>query len=117
MEPAYTRTQGQYLAFIHYYTKIHGVAPAEADLQRYVQTSPPSIHNAINTGLITSATNNDAISVIDRVTGKYHMNSPITPGQPIMGIKAATVVAVEAIMGMATSEVAFFEAFILEYPS
>lgn len=47
MEPAYTRTQGQYLAFIHYYTKIHGVAPAEADLQRYFQTSPPSIHQMI----------------------------------------------------------------------
>jgi repressor LexA len=49
MEPAYTRTQGQYLAFIHYYTKIHGVAPAEADLQRYFQTSPPSIHQMIVT--------------------------------------------------------------------
>ncbi len=35
VEPAYTATQGQYLAFIYYYTKIHGVPPAEADLQRY----------------------------------------------------------------------------------
>jgi hypothetical protein len=26
----FTAKQGQYLAFIYYYTKIHGVAPAEA---------------------------------------------------------------------------------------
>ena len=31
----FTAKQGQYLAFIHYYTKIHRVPPAEADLQRY----------------------------------------------------------------------------------
>ena len=28
----YTETQGQYLAFIYYYTKIHGIPPAEADM-------------------------------------------------------------------------------------
>jgi DNA/RNA endonuclease YhcR with UshA esterase domain len=28
---AFTPRQGQYLAFIYYYTKIHGRAPAEAD--------------------------------------------------------------------------------------
>ena len=49
VEPAYTRTQGQYLAFIYYYEKIHGIAPAEADIQRYFQTSPPAIHQMIVT--------------------------------------------------------------------
>jgi repressor LexA len=49
VEPVYTRTQGQYLAFVYYYTKIHGVAPAEADIQRYFQTSPPTIHQMIVT--------------------------------------------------------------------
>lgn len=49
MEPAYTLTQGQYLAFIYYYTKIHGVPPAEADFQRYFKTSPPAIHQMIVT--------------------------------------------------------------------
>ena len=44
VEPDYTPTQGQYLAFIYYYTKIHRIAPAEADIQRYFQTSPPAIH-------------------------------------------------------------------------
>ena len=27
----FTAKQGQYLAFIYYYTKIHGLSPAEAD--------------------------------------------------------------------------------------
>ena len=49
MEPAYTATQGQYLAFIYYYTKIHGVPPTEADMQRYFKVSPPSVHNMIVT--------------------------------------------------------------------
>ena len=45
----YTQKQGQYLAFIHYYTKIHGCAPAEADMQQYFRVSPPSVHNMILT--------------------------------------------------------------------
>jgi len=45
----YTSTQGQYLAFIYYYTKIHGVPPAEADMQHYFKVSPPSVHNMIVT--------------------------------------------------------------------
>jgi Mn-dependent DtxR family transcriptional regulator len=49
MEPAYTATQGQYLAFIYYYTKIHGVPPAEADMQRYFKVSPPAVHAMIVT--------------------------------------------------------------------
>ena len=42
-----TRLQGQYLAFIALYTKVNGVAPAEADLQRYFKVSPPSVHDMI----------------------------------------------------------------------
>ena len=49
VEPAYTHTQGQYLAFIYYYTKIHGISPAEADIQHYFNVSPPSVHNMIVT--------------------------------------------------------------------
>jgi repressor LexA len=45
----YTPRQGQYLAFIYYYTKIHGYSPAEADMQRYSKVSPPSIHQMILT--------------------------------------------------------------------
>jgi len=53
----YTPKQGQYLAFIHYYTKIHGIAPAEAEIERYFAVTPPSVHQMILTlerrGLIT----------------------------------------------------------------
>jgi DNA-binding MarR family transcriptional regulator len=49
VEAAYTPTQGQYLALIYYYTKIHGVPPAEADLQQYFKVSPPSVHQMIVT--------------------------------------------------------------------
>ena len=43
----YTAKQGQYLAFIYYYTKIHRRAPAESDLQEYFRVSPPSVHQMI----------------------------------------------------------------------
>ncbi len=49
MTPRFTRLQGQYLAFIHMYSKIHGVAPAEADLQRYFKVTPPSVRQMILT--------------------------------------------------------------------
>jgi repressor LexA len=48
-EAKYTPQQGQYLAFIYYYTKIHGCAPAEADFERYFRVSWPSVHRMILT--------------------------------------------------------------------
>jgi hypothetical protein len=47
--PRFTAKQGQYLAFIYNYTKIHRRAPAEADLEHYFRVSPPSIHEMIKT--------------------------------------------------------------------
>ena len=47
--PRFTEKQGQYLAVIYYYTKLHGVPPAEADLQRYFKVSPPVVHAMILT--------------------------------------------------------------------
>jgi Mn-dependent DtxR family transcriptional regulator len=49
MTERYTPRQGQFLAFIYYYTKIHGQPPAEADIQRYFKVSPPSVHQMILT--------------------------------------------------------------------
>ena len=45
--PPYTKKQGQYLAFIYYYTKIHGRPPAERDMQMYFRTTPPAVHSMI----------------------------------------------------------------------
>jgi DNA-binding MarR family transcriptional regulator len=57
MKHKYTPKQGQYLAFIHYYTRIHGHAPSEADLERYFKVAYSSVHQMILTlekrGLIT----------------------------------------------------------------
>lgn len=49
MASDYTRRQGQFLAFIYYYTKVNGRPPAEADMQRYFQVSPPSVHQMVVT--------------------------------------------------------------------
>ncbi len=45
----YTEKQGQYLAFIYYYSKVNGYPPAQADMQRYFEVSPPSVHQMIVT--------------------------------------------------------------------
>ncbi len=47
MEHKYTQKQGKYLAFIYYYTRIHGYPPAEADMQNYFKVSPPSVHQMV----------------------------------------------------------------------
>jgi repressor LexA len=58
----FTYKQGQYLAFIYYYSKVNGQAPAEADMQRYFSVSPPSVHQMILTL--------EANGFIDRISGK-----------------------------------------------
>jgi len=35
------------LAFIFYCTKIHGVAPAEVDMESYFKVSSPSVHQMV----------------------------------------------------------------------
>ena len=43
----FTERQGQYLAFIHAYTKVNGRPPAQADLQRFFAVTAPSVHQMI----------------------------------------------------------------------
>ena len=57
-----TSKQGQYLAFIYYYTKVNGRAPAEADMQRYFRVTPPSVHQMVLTL--------EANGLIDRTPGQ-----------------------------------------------
>jgi hypothetical protein len=55
--PAFTRRQGQFLAFLHWYRKLHRHSPAETDFVRYFRVSPPAVHSMIvklsELGLIT----------------------------------------------------------------
>ena len=48
-EKAFTAKQGQYLAFIYAYTRLHRRPPAETDMQRYFCVSPPSVHQMVVT--------------------------------------------------------------------
>jgi Mn-dependent DtxR family transcriptional regulator len=52
-----TARQGQFLAFIHLYRKLHRQGPAELDLVRYFRVTPPSVHGMIvkleQLGLVT----------------------------------------------------------------
>ena len=49
MKPAHTERQGQFLAYIHQYSIVNGCAPAEADMQRFFQITPPSVHSMVLT--------------------------------------------------------------------
>ena len=72
---------------------------------------------AHSVGMITSATNSELESVTMSVHGMNFMNSPTWPGQKRSGAKAASVVAVATMTGMATSPVAFFAAVRRSQPS
>ena len=45
----FTPKQGQYLAFIYTYSHMFRRPPAETDMQRHFQVSPPSVHQMIVT--------------------------------------------------------------------
>jgi len=45
--PQFTAKQGQYLAFIYWYTKLNRQPPAESDMQRYFQVTPPTVHQMV----------------------------------------------------------------------
>lgn len=62
MRREYTSKQGQYLAFMYYYAKIHGVPPAESDLQGYFSVSAPAVHQMVLTL--------EARGLLERVPGK-----------------------------------------------
>ncbi len=45
----FTEKQGQYLAFIYAYLRMFRCSPAETDMQRHFQVSPPSVHQMVVT--------------------------------------------------------------------
>ena len=68
----------------------------------------------VSPGLMTKATKSEEESTVINVSGKYFMNSPKRPGQKASGRKAANVVAVEAMIGKATSPAPSFAASMRE---
>ena len=53
----FTARQGQFLAFIHLYRKLHRRGPAESDLRAFFRVTPPAVHSMVvkleELGLIT----------------------------------------------------------------
>ena len=49
MSLTYTERQGQFLAYVYQYTLLNGRPPAEADMQRFFQITPPSVHSMVLT--------------------------------------------------------------------
>jgi len=43
----FTHRQGQFLAFIYLYTKLHRQSPAELDMVWYFRVTPPSVHSMV----------------------------------------------------------------------
>jgi len=50
--PKFTQRQGQFLAYIFYYTKINKRPPAESDIQNYFEISSASTHQILK-GLVS----------------------------------------------------------------
>jgi DNA-binding MarR family transcriptional regulator len=54
---SFTAKQGQYLAYIHLYRKLHRRGPSESEICQYFRVSPPTVHQMILTlerkGLVT----------------------------------------------------------------
>jgi SOS-response transcriptional repressor LexA len=56
MAAPYTPRQGQFLAYIHAYTRLHRQPPSEMEMANYFEVTPPSAHQMVvaleNRGLI-----------------------------------------------------------------
>ena len=91
MAPAksFTPKQGQYLAFIYAYTRLHRRPPAEADMQQYFQVSPPSVHQMVltlerqgsfgdNRGSLATSK-----SSLIRSTCQFYADPQINPSKPL----------------------------------
>ncbi|MFW0860290.1 MAG: LexA family protein [Dehalococcoidia bacterium] len=79
MEGKYTPRQGQYLAFIYYYTKIHGYAPSEADMERYFKVSWSSVHQMVLTL--------EELGLIMRTPGKARSIRLLLPREELPDLK------------------------------
>ena len=82
MNPNYTERQGQFLAYIHQYSIVNGRAPAESDMQRFFQITPPSVHSMVLTL--------ERRGLIRRVPGQARSITLIVPPEslpPLKGIQ------------------------------
>jgi DNA-binding MarR family transcriptional regulator len=79
MKPPYTERQGQFLSYIHQYSIVNGCAPAEADMQRFFQITPPSVHSMVLTL--------ERRGLIRRVPGQARSITLIVPPESLPSLK------------------------------
>ena len=79
MNLTYTARQGQFLAYIHQYSIVNGCAPAEADMQRFFQITPPSVHSMVLTL--------ERRGLIRRVPGQARSITLIVPPESLPPLK------------------------------
>ncbi len=79
MKPTHTERQGQFLAYIHQYSIVNGCAPAEADMQRFFQITPPSVHSMVLTL--------ERRGLIRRVPGQARSITLIVPPESLPPLK------------------------------
>lgn len=79
MSPTYTERQGQFLAYIHQYSIVNGRAPAEADMQRFFQITPPSVHSMVLTL--------ERRGLVRRVPGQARSITLIVPPESLPSLK------------------------------
>jgi len=77
--PTHTERQGQFLAYIHQYSIVNGCAPAEADMQRFFQITPPSVHSMVLTL--------ERRGLIRRVPGQARSITLIVPPESLPPLK------------------------------
>ena len=77
--PAPTERQGQFLAYIYQYSIVNGCAPSEADMQRYFQITPPSVHTMVLTL--------ERRGFIRRVPGRARSITVIVPPESLVPLK------------------------------
>jgi len=76
--PRYTAKQGRYLAFIHQYASLHGVAPSEAEMQQFFRVSPPTVHRMVLTL--------ERKGLIERTPGEARSIKVLVPADELPGV-------------------------------
>jgi DNA-binding MarR family transcriptional regulator len=75
----FTPLQGQYLAFIHAYTLVNGRPPAEQDMMRFFQVTPPTVHRMVVTL--------EQAGLISRSPGKPRSIVVLLPGNDLPSLE------------------------------
>lgn len=80
--PAFTATQGQYLAFLYAYSLLNRRPPAERDFQEFFQVTPPSVHQMILTL--------ERLGFIQRTPGAARSIALLIPPESLPILRSAT---------------------------